>query len=219
MLHQRTKDLCFLLISKGSFPNYVFRRYFWRLGNGNGHGVHLHLGCGHTYLKGFINIDANPLLKTDLWLDVRNGLPFPSSSVNSIYATHMLEHFYPDELQSLLKEFMRVLKQGGGVRLIVPSLSSAIAAYSLGRRDWFTSHFPRRYESLGGRFANFIFCDGQHRLAFDFGYFAELLSACGFSEIIEVSEGKSKLYGDTVMPYQPVVVSGLPHSLYIEAFR
>ena len=219
LLHQRTKDLCFLLISKGSVPNYLFRRYFRPVRSGNGHGTHLHLGCGHTYLSGFVNVDANPFLKTDLWLDVRNGLPFSSATVDSIYATHILEHFYPDELQSLLREFARVLKKEAGVRLIVPSLPSAIAAYAQGQKEWFNSHFPRRYESIGGRFSNFIFCDGQHRLAFDFSYFEEVLTESGFSQVIEVSEGQSQLYGEHVMAYQPGDVPGFPHSLYIEAFR
>ena len=218
MLHQRTKDLCFMLISKSSFPNYLFRRYLRPLHNNNGDSLHLHLGCGPKYLHGFVNIDANPFLKTDLWLDARNGLPFAPETVDSIYTTHVLEHFYPDELQALLREFARVLKRGGGVRLIVPSLSSAIAAYSEGRKDWFTSHFPRRYESIGGRFSNFVFCDGQHRLAFDFTYFEELLTAAGFARVLEVSETHSKLYAENVMPYQPGDVPDLPHSLYVEAF-
>lgn len=219
MLHQRTKDLCFLLISRGSFPNYLFRRYVKPLRSNNRHGLHLHLGCGPKYLQGFINIDANPFLKADLWLDVRNGLPFAPGTVDSIYATHVLEHFYPDEVQDLLREFARVLKRGAGVRLIVPSLPSAITAYTQGRRDWFTSHFPRRYESIGGRFSNFVFCDGQHRLAFDFTYFEELLMAAGFARVLEVLETHSKLYPHNLMPYQPGDVAELPHSLYIEAFR
>lgn len=219
MLHQRTKDLCFLLISKATCANYFFRRYVRPLRCSNGDKVHLHLGCGPSYLPGFVNIDANPFLKTDLWLDARNGLPYRSESVDSIYATHVLEHFFPDELQSLVREFARVLKRGGGVRLIVPSLSSAIAAYAQGRKDWFNSHFPRSYESIGGRFSNFVFCDGQHRLAFDFTYFEEVLKGAGFSQVIEMGEGRSKIYGDSVLPYQPGDVPDLPHSLYVEALK
>ena len=67
----------------------------------------MHLGCGPKYLPGFLNVDANPFAKTDLWLDVRNGLPFASQSVESIYATHMFEHFFDDELRRLMDDFVQ----------------------------------------------------------------------------------------------------------------
>ncbi|MGC9990235.1 MAG: methyltransferase domain-containing protein, partial [Terriglobales bacterium] len=132
LLHQRYKDIVFWGIAKATVPNYFLRRYLLTARPGNG-ANHLHLGCGPKYLTGFLNIDGNPFNKIDLWLDVRNGLPFRSNSVDSIYSTHMFEHFYPDELKQLLKECVRVLKRGGGLRLIVPSLESAIAAYSQAR--------------------------------------------------------------------------------------
>ena len=218
MLNQRTKDLCFAMISKATRATYLFRRYLAPIQGREG-GLHLHIGCGPSYLSGFVNVDANPLLKTDLWLDVRNGLPFPDDTVDSIYATHVLEHFFSDELQRLLCEFFRVLKKGGGVRLVVPSLSSAVTAYVQRNAEWFTSDFPQHYESLGGKFVNFLFCDGQHRSAFDFGHFCEVLSAAGFSAVLESAEGKSRLYGDHVPPYEPGDVPDLPHSLFVEAFK
>ncbi len=179
--------------------------------------MHLHLGCGPNYLPGFVNVDANPLRKIDLWLDVRNGLPFRSHSVDTIYTTHMLEHFFPDELQRVLRECHRALKPGGGARFVVPSLTNAIQAYSEGRSDWFNDVFPRSYNSLGGRFANFIFCDGQHRSAFDFSHFEEVLKRAGFASVVEAAEGKSTLY-DSVPAYESGS-SDLPHSLYVEAFK
>lgn len=102
MLHQRYKDLPFLVIAKASVPNYVFRKALYGLGSGNGV-RHLHLGCGPKYLPGFVNIDANPFHKIDMWLDVRNGLPFSSDQIESVYSTHTFEHFYPDELAKRLK--------------------------------------------------------------------------------------------------------------------
>ena len=131
----------------------------------------------------------------------------------------MVEHFYPDELQQLLRESARVLKEGGGVRLIVPSLESAIAAYTERRRDWFDDSFPRHFESLGGRFSNFVFCDGQHRTAFDFSYLNEALREAGFREVEKSAEGKSRLYGSGVPMYEPGESMDLPHSLYVEAFK
>jgi predicted SAM-dependent methyltransferase len=217
LLHQRFKDIAFWGIAKATLPNYLVRRYVLpRQSHGE---THVHLGCGPKYLQGFINIDANLFNKIDLWLDVRNGLPFPSNSVDSIYSTHMFEHFYPDELRLLLQECLRVLKPRGGIRLIVPNLESAIQAYSQHQSAWFDDSFPRHFDSLGGRFSNFIFCDGQHRTAFDFAHLEEVLRKAGFREVERSAEGKSRLYDGNVPAYEPGDSRELPHSLYVEAFK
>ena len=218
MLHQRYKDLVFWGISKATVPNYLFHRYLSSGRPANGL-RHLHLGCGTKYLPGFVNIDGNLFNKIDLWLDVRNGLPFSSGSVDSIYSTHMFEHFFADELNALLRECLRVLKPGGGIRLIVPNLESAIIAYGRKESAWFYDAFPRHFDSLGGRFSNFVFCDGQHRTAFDFSYLDEVLRAGGFREVEASAEGKSRLYSNQVPPYEPGDLADLPHSLYVEAFK
>jgi predicted SAM-dependent methyltransferase len=219
LLHQRYKDFAFLAISTATLPNYWARRCFYALRPTNGRPLHLHLGCGPKYLSGFVNIDANLRQKLDLWLDVRCGLPFATASVDSIYSTHMVEHFYPDELERLLAECVRVLKPGSGIRLVVPSLESAIFAYQQKRSDWFYNSFPRHFDSLGGRFCNFVFCDGQHRTAFDFGYLEEELRKAGFQQAVESMEGQSKVYGENVPPFEPWDTAGLSHSLYVEAFK
>ena len=72
---------------------------------------------------------------------------------------------------------------------------------------------------LGGKFSNFIFCDGQHRTAFDYDYLREVLISVGFSEVVEVQEGESRLYGANVPRYELEDGSNSPHSLYIEAFK
>lgn len=218
MLHQRYKDIVFWGISKATLPNYYLRRYLLSASPANG-ACHLHLGCGTKYLPGFVNIDGNLFNKLDLWLDVRNGLPFASNTADSIYSTHMFEHFYPDELQLLLRECLRVLKPGAGIRLIVPNLASAIFAYCHKQSAWFDDSFPRHFDSLGGRFSNFVFCDGQHRTAFDFTYLDEVLRQSGFREVEESGEGRSRLYGGKVPPFEPGDARDLPHSLYVEAFK
>jgi prepilin-type processing-associated H-X9-DG protein len=130
----------------------------------------------------------------------------------------MFEHFFARELDDLLRECVRVLKPGNGIRLIVPNLASAIVAYNQQRGEWFDA-FPQHFDSLGGRFANFLFCDGQHRTAFDFGYMDEVLRRAGFGSVDEMAEGKSRVYGDTVPHYSPGDSKNLSHSLYVEAFK
>ena len=219
MMHQRLKDICFEAISAVTLPSHYWHKTVGQLNSVPGRQTHLHIGCGEKYLSGFVNVDANPRLRVDLWLDVRNGLPFRDGTVDSIYSTHMLEHLYPDELQRVLQECFRVLRPQGGMRIIVPSLRSAFQAYSQGRLEWFPEQFPRRFDSLGGRFANFMFCDGQHRTAFDFDHIAELLARAGFDPIEECGEGHSRLYGEKVPVYDPRDTRELPHSLYVEAFK
>ena len=68
---------------------------------------------------------------------------FLKKYADSIYSTHMFEHFYPDELRRLLEECFRVLKRRGGIRLVVPSLTSAIVAYTEKRHAWFYDDYPR----------------------------------------------------------------------------
>jgi len=219
LLHQRYKDFYFFCLSKATLPNYWLRKCLYAIRPQNGRPLHLHLGCGTKYLAGFVNVEANPQQKLDLWLDVRCGLPFASGSVDSIYSTHMIEHLYPDELERLLSECIRVLKPGAGLRLVVPSLQSAIRAYQQNRHEWFYDSFPRHFDSLGGRFSNFVFCDGQHRTAFDFSYLGEVLCAAGFREVEQSAEGESRLYGERVPAFEAGDSRELPHSLYVEAFK
>ena len=219
MIHQRYKDIYFLSVKKVTFPNYVLRKYLLPIKPQNGHGVHLHVGCGEKYLTGFLNIDGNRLRKLDLWLDIRNGLPFHTGSVDSIYTSQMLEHFFTDELGKILMECLRVLKPAGGIRISVPNLRNAIIAYIENKSSWF-SHWPHDRKSVGGRFSNFIFCDGQHRNAFDFDYFVELLTSAGFSEIVETKPACSRLYNEEVLRHcEAEQFPECPHSLYIEAFK
>lgn len=219
MIHQRYKDLYFLGLSLATLPNYWLKKTMYGFRPPNRNSLHLHLGCGTFYLPGFINIDANPRQKLDLWLDIRNGLPFRSGSVDSIYSTHMFEHLYHNELEHLLQECGRVLKPGGGIRLVVPSLLNAITAYREGRHAWFYDSFPQHFNSLGGRFSNFVFCDGQHRTAFDFDYLAEVLRVAGFEAPEESAEGKSRVYAEAVPDFEPADAKGLSHSLFVEAFK
>jgi prepilin-type processing-associated H-X9-DG protein len=112
-----------------------------------------------------------------------------------------------------------VLKPDGGIRVIVPNLANAISAYSQKQSAWFDDSFPRHFDSLGGRFSNVVFCDGQHRTAFDFSYLDEVLLQSGFREVEESAEGESRLHGNHVPPYEPGDSRDVPHSLYVKAFK
>jgi len=152
----------------------------------------INIGSGKSQFDGWINIDGNFMHRPDMWLDVRNGLPFQSGSVKLIYSCHFFEHLYLNELKPLLIECRRVLRPDGGMRIAVPNLRSAIIAYHQNRNEWF-SQFPQEFNSIGGRFFNEMLCGDQHRLMFDQSFLSEVLTEAGFSRIYEVNRGQSKL--------------------------
>ena len=58
----------------------------------------------------------------DVQADVR-ALPFASDTADEILALDLLEHFWRDEVDGLIQEWLRVLKSGGLVTFRVPNLS------------------------------------------------------------------------------------------------
>lgn len=94
--------------------------------------IKLHLGCGTQYKEGWINIDNNSdnnIQKLDLNWDLRNPLPFPDNTVDFIFHEHLLEHLTVDEGQNFIKDSMRVLKQGGVLRISMPDLEVSVKNY------------------------------------------------------------------------------------------
>jgi predicted SAM-dependent methyltransferase len=218
MLHQRTRDVYFTALRSVNKLNYWHWKIRGQRANGSG-AVHLHLGCGPKYLSGFVNIDGNLFRKRDVWLDLRNGLPFRSNSVASIYSSHVFEHFYAEELAALLRECHRVLAPGGFLRAVVPDMAVAVRAYLSGDASFF-SDFPRSHRSLGGKLSNLLFCEGGHRQGLDFSYLEELLLDSGFSEVLEQTRDETRFYPPDVFGTLQREESGVAqYSVFVESCK
>jgi SAM-dependent methyltransferase len=94
-----------------------------------GKSVALDLGCGETRheFPGYdvtLRCDARPEVEPDYLVDVRH-LPFPDGFAAHVFSSHCLEHFGRWEAADVLKEWARVLKPGGTMRLIVPDVTWA----------------------------------------------------------------------------------------------
>ena len=99
--------------------------------------VRLNVGCGTDYKEGWINVDNNSdnnIEKLDLNWDLRNPLPFPDGSVDFIFNEHFMEHLTPEEGVQANRDFMRVLKEGGVLRIAMPDLEEVIAVYQ--NKNW-----------------------------------------------------------------------------------
>src|SRR5665811_349830 len=94
--------------------------------------VKLHVGCGTKYFDGWINLDNNSdfnISKLEINHDMRLPLPFEEDSVDFIYNEHFLEHLTIEEGQQAIKDFMRVLKKGGVMRMAMPDLKETVDNY------------------------------------------------------------------------------------------
>jgi predicted SAM-dependent methyltransferase len=97
--------------------------------------INLHLGCGNINHPAFINIDGFPAKHIHYVTRIDKLSQFPDDSVDLVYACHCLEHFSHRQLINILKEWRRVLKKGGILRVSVPDFNSMVELYLATGRD------------------------------------------------------------------------------------
>jgi predicted SAM-dependent methyltransferase len=68
-----------------------------------------------------VSFDIREEVKPDVICDLRR-LPVPDQTFDIVFSSHTLEHFAFNDVQKVLKEWVRILKVGGELRLVVPNL-------------------------------------------------------------------------------------------------
>lgn len=68
-----------------------------------------------------VSFDIREDMRPDVVCDVRR-LPVPDQQFDIVFSSHTLEHFGWSNIEKVLKEWVRVLKVGGELRLVVPNL-------------------------------------------------------------------------------------------------
>lgn len=89
----------------------------------------LNVGCGTTLHPDWVNIDIAPTRPDVRRCDLEKGLPFPDTSFDACYCSHVLEHLEPVQAQRAVAEMCRVLRPAGVIRLVVPDLSAIAERY------------------------------------------------------------------------------------------
>lgn len=134
----------------------------------------LHLGCGEKYIPGFIHVDIQDYPHVDYRVPV-NQLSFAADhSVDLIYACHVLEHFGRHETDQVLKEWFRVLRKGGLLRLAVPDFEAVAGQYQQ------TGNLTELVGLVsGGQRNEYDF----HKMVFDEKLLRERLLKAGFTSV------------------------------------
>ena len=154
--------------------------------------IKLHIGCGTVYKDGWINIDNNSdsnISRIDLPWDLRMPLPFPKNSVDFIYNEHFLEHLSVEEALRSLKDFRRILKLGGVVRIAMPDLKGIISAYmnpnSLAESQPFLKKFGLDFVKTRAEMLNINFRWWGHQWLYDWEELERRLHEAGFTAIVQ----------------------------------
>lgn len=81
--------------------------------------VKYNVGCGkRNFGSDWVHVDGatfDHITHYDIWLQWEKV-----NSIDLIYSSHLIAYFKPEELQSLLKHWLMVLKSGGVLRLATP---------------------------------------------------------------------------------------------------
>lgn len=98
--------------------------------------VKLHLGCGGTRWRDFINVDlypTNPSMPdtsrsgcvADVFADIRQ-LGLPENAVDEIFTAHTIEHFTRWDGVDMLRDWYRMMKPGGRLVIETPDFVRCI---------------------------------------------------------------------------------------------
>ena len=125
------------------------------------------LGGGSLVSEAWLCADVDP--RADVYMDLQAKLPLPDSSIDDVFLDEVLEHLSEPEGERLLHNCVRVLKQGGRLRLSTPDLE----------------YFARlcQQTSDGPASINNIFYVPGHKRLYTPGEIQALLAATGFVRI------------------------------------
>jgi predicted SAM-dependent methyltransferase len=164
----------------------------------------LNLGCGDITPSGWINVDNAigarlrklPVLgalsrrflrcKWDRSVfvhDLRRELPWASGSIDCVYSSHSLEHLTRASGERFMREIVRILKQGGIARFVVPDLKLQVDRYVAGEsdaRDFLSSvhAVDTRDRTVAKRIYGLLSGSG-HRCMYDEASLLSLMTASG----------------------------------------
>lgn len=134
----------------------------------------LHLGCGKRFIPGFIHVDAVDYPHIDHVATIDNLSFIPDNSVDLIYNCHVLEHFKRRDVERVLREWLRVLKPRGVLRISVPDFASLCEVY---RQD------QNLNLVIGALFGRQDYLYNIHYNVFDFESLSTHLHNAGFIDV------------------------------------
>ncbi len=147
--------------------------------------IRLHIGGQEAHPDWQI-FDAQARPEVTFLGNAKNLSQFVDDSIDSIYASHVLEHFYyrlEDELLTTLREWRRVLRHDGKLLISVPNLQVLCSLYAKPQMPMESRHHLMRI-IFGGQIDEY----DVHRVGFDPDTLTAYLESAGFRKCQIVDE-------------------------------
>jgi len=116
----------------------------------------LHVGCGRIKLDGYQHLDIVEFPHVDYCCPAWD-VPVSDGIFDEVYSRHLFEHFYPWEANDSMREWRRILKDDGKLKMILPDLE-----YSVKQLFW---------EGMSGRLTKKT--NQEHAMANMYGWVSE----------------------------------------------
>jgi len=139
----------------------------------------LNWGSGAERVDGWLGVDRVDYgwnVVSDITTD---PLPWGDGYFDMIVANHSLSDLDWHQLPEAVGELHRVLRPGGVLRVLVPDLLGAVAAYERYDRAWFPQ--DERVETIDDALVSFVVWFGTVGSVFTQPYLAVLLERTGFT--------------------------------------
>jgi predicted SAM-dependent methyltransferase len=144
----------------------------------------MNVGCGPHSKEEFINVDWMWHPGIDICWDITTKTyPIPSNSLEGVYTEHCLEHITFEKCAENLKEFYRLLKPGGTVRVVVPDGQIYFDLYQAKKTDKSVRLPYDDEEETPDISINRIFRRHGHLFIYDFETMKLQLERAGFRDI------------------------------------
>jgi predicted SAM-dependent methyltransferase len=182
----------------------------------------IHLGCGKRYLPGFIHIDIDKHPHIDHYSNIDKLPMLKNNSVGLIYTCHAFEYYDREQAKEVLREWHRVLKTKGVLRIAVPDFEKIVEVYK-------TYKDIEHQGILGPLFGKWEINKKNkkpeciyHKTTYDFKSLKNILKENGFTNIVKYNadEVLPKNYDDYSKAYIPHMdKNGIHISLNLEATK
>jgi predicted SAM-dependent methyltransferase len=168
----KNKTCIFYLMMAGRWEwAYKLAKGEWNLRNPK-RLLRLHLGCGRRHLDGYVNIDLNLSKATDYVGDIKK-LPCPNDSSKRIECYHVIEHISHKKVKKYVKEWHRVLVEGGELVIECPNFDKTIDEYMSGKEERIFNIYGRQR-----------FPGDTHKFGYNRNRLKNLLKECGFEKVV-----------------------------------